>query len=350
MKRLIVISIGLCLLALTPAESTLIQVSGPVSGAWTADTVKVMSEIWVPTNLTLTISPGVKVFFASTCKFRVDTNATLIAAGITGDSILFDVFPGTPDWRGLRLLGASSTSRLAYCHITAGEAVGTNDDSHGGAILCRNSSPTITHCLINNCSSEYSGGGICCYINAHPKISYNTIIYNHANGSGGGISVRNNSHPEIAYNSISENSAAGQGGGIFCYYSGLSTTINNNWIYWNLANNDHGGGIACLHSSPTISYNKINWNEAAYGGGINCDSLSSPIIDHDTLSWNSAIDNGGGLWCGNFSNPVIVSNTVNRNIAGWAGGGMRLVGFNGSITNTVFAYNGAHLILVEPSQ
>lgn len=61
-----------------------INVSGPVSGTWSADTVLVIGEVRVPPGETLAIMPGVEVLFEVYCKFIVDSMATLIAVGDRG--------------------------------------------------------------------------------------------------------------------------------------------------------------------------------------------------------------------------------------------------------------------------
>ena len=367
-------SLFLCLLSififcLVSIHAETIYVAGDVSGTWSADTVIVTNEIRIPPGATLTIQPGVEVLFFAYFKFIVD-QATLIAVGTENDSIRFDEYsPGGNNWKGIRFLYASASSRLEYCHLTNGWASGGGEDSKGGAIYCDNSSPAIQNCLIDNCSADDKGGGVYCTV-SNPTISGNTISVNHANNSGGGIYCSgsnptisgntiignygwngggiycNSSSPDIIGNTISGN-IAGPGGGIYC--NGSSPTISGNTIIGNWCDTDgggiycysnsnptiigntisgnisiySGGGISCNGSSPTISGNTINGNSVTaswypQGGGINCEGGSSPTISGNTIGGNSTSGNGGGIYCEN--NLTIVSNRINGNTAGNGGG------------------------------
>jgi len=105
------------------------------------------------------------------------------------------------------------------------------------------------------------------------------------------------------------------GGGIKCD-SSSSPKIINNTISGNSA--DWGGGICCHdNSSLTISNNTISGNS---GGGIFC-WYSSPTISNNTISGNLA-SNGGGICCRGGSSPTISNNIISGNSAGSSGGGI----------------------------
>ena len=76
MKRNLFLSlIVLSLAVFTRGQTTLIEVSGPVSGSWNADTVLVTGDIEVPSGELLTIGPGTLVLFSeigrASCRERV---------------------------------------------------------------------------------------------------------------------------------------------------------------------------------------------------------------------------------------------------------------------------------------
>ena len=72
---------------------------------------------------------------------------------------------------------------------------------------------------------------------------------------------------------------------------------------------EHGAGIYCEGSSPTIQYCVLDENSAVgYGGGIHCTDTSSPTIASCTISGNYA-DDGGGIACYS-SSPTIVNTIV----------------------------------------
>ena len=96
---------------------------------------------------------------------------------------------------------------------------------------------------------------------------------------------------------------------------------------------DHGAGIYCENSSPTITNNVIAGNRvgaAAVGGGIACSGFSSPMIAGNIVSDNGggAHDGvrGGGIACIDSSAPVVTENTITGNYATVAGGGIYCMG------------------------
>jgi len=131
------------------------------------------------------------------------------------------------------------------------------------------------------------------------------------------------------------------GGGIKCD-SSSSPKIINNTISGNSGND--GGGIYCdLQSSPTISNNTIAGNSAdnSSGGGISC-SNSSPMISNNTITGNTTYhSSGGGISCYN-SSPTIRNNTITGNSAVFYGGGIYCYYFSSpTISNNTISGNSA---------
>ncbi len=60
---------------------------GEVSGIWDIDTVKIIGNIYIPEDSTLTIMPGTNIYFTGNYKF--DIFGTLLAEGTETDSIFF---------------------------------------------------------------------------------------------------------------------------------------------------------------------------------------------------------------------------------------------------------------------
>ncbi len=129
---------------------------------------------------------------------------------------------------------------------------------YGGAIYCRQSSPTINKCTINA-------------------------------------------------------SIAAAGGGIYCYES--NPTIGNCTITGNTGGHRGSGGISCGASNPTISNCIINGNVASIGGGIFCRDASNPLIINCTISGNTTSGNGGGIYCLDTSSPTIANCILWGNMA-----------------------------------
>jgi len=108
------------------------------------------------------------------------------------------------------------------------------------------------------------------------------------------------------------------GGGIHCDSSSspiiASNNITENIAYRGMAES-YGGGISCIASAPIIRSNTIMNNRATEGGGIYCASSSSPIIAGNTIIGNTASGicaDGGGIAC-SYSSPNINSNIISDN-------------------------------------
>jgi len=187
----------------------------------------------------------------------------------------------------------------------------------GGGIFCENySSPSLVNVTITANSAGF-GGGIFCWINSNPSLDNVTISNNYVYDNGGGISCRDAS-PSLVNVTITGNSTSVSGGGIFCDY-GSSPSLENVTITDNSAS-DSGGGICCDHgSSPSFVNVTISRNLAnSSGGGISCYQNSSPSLLNVTISDNSANYFGGGIYCSS-GNLGLVSTTITLNLANMGG-------------------------------
>ncbi|MHC4641554.1 MAG: right-handed parallel beta-helix repeat-containing protein [Planctomycetota bacterium] len=152
------------------------------------------------------------------------------------------------------------TSVLAGLTITGGNS----------GILIRNSSPTITNCVITGNVSNGLGGGICCLDYSYPTIRNCTISDNSA-VDGGGIYYSQPLPPPpppfsastsaadtfTATNCVITSNTAQRGGGM--YNSGTSPTLTNCTFSSNFASED-GGCLYNYSSNPTLS-NCILWGD-----------------------------------------------------------------------------------------
>ena len=238
----------------------------------------------------------------------------------------------TNDDGGGIFCGSSSDPTITDCTIS------DNTAYYGGGIYCSNSDPTISGCTItdNTASGTFSngGGGISCS-NSSPTITDCTITNNTAN-YGGGIYCYSSS-PTITGCTISDNTATSSGGGIWCGSATITgCTITNNTA------NDNGGGISC--ASATITGCTISGNTATnYGGGIYCNSSnsSSPTITDCVISGNTATSSGGGIYCYN-SDPTISGCTITDNTANSNGGGIYCIYSSPTISGCTITDNTAN--------
>jgi len=130
------------------------------------------------------------------------------------------------------------------------------------------------------------------------------------------------------------NGKAKIGGGIWCD-SNSSPQIINCTISDNSA--ERGGGIECW-GDTSISHCTISDNSAERGGGIYCWGDTS--ITNCTISDNSAND-GGGIYCGGDSHTTISNCTISGNSAN-DGGGIKCWGdSHTTISNCTISGNSA---------
>ncbi len=145
-----------------------------------------------------------------------------------------------------------------------------------------------------------------------------------------------------------KNGAGDYGGGIYCD-TNTSPLITNNKIVDNSA--DFGGGIYCeSKSSPTITQNIIAHNTALYhGAGIYAEA-SGLILQNNTIFKNSAGENGGGIAAYINSSMLLVNNTFTQNTAVDYGAGIYSdEASNTSIINTILWNDGVELAGVDPN-
>jgi hypothetical protein len=272
--------------------------AGDVSGTWTltGSPYLIQGEINIPNDSTLSIEPGVIVEFQGHYQFNVQ--GRLLAVGTETDTIVFTINdttgfhnPNIPDggWFGIRFEFTPSTndsSKIVYCKLQYGKAIGTWPDNHGGAIWVW----YFDKLIISNC------------------IITDNIAWGGVWPSGGGIALHGSS-PKITGNTISHNSAV-NGGGIHCYNQS-SPHVLNNFIVNNSADNG-GGGIVCdEYSNPILNSTIIDSNIALYGAGIACWNNSSPSLENVTIS-NNLSHIGSGIHSFNSNLQIENSSFINN--------------------------------------
>lgn len=184
---------------------------------WDADTVRVLGDVTVENNVTLTITPGTRVEFEDF--YRLEVAGTLLAVGTPDARILFttddpqdfsvdDSHAGC--WNGIRFDNTPSTnapSRLAFCILEYSKATAAGGGLHpygGGAIsVTAFSQLTLETCVLRHNVADY-GGAIFLYRQANPLILGNLIVDNHALQNGSAIYCAY-SYPAVVNNTIVRN-------------------------------------------------------------------------------------------------------------------------------------------------
>jgi parallel beta-helix repeat protein len=308
---------------------------------------------------TVLVRPG-------TYQENIDYSSKEIALRSTDGPAFTTIDGGTPTnpFQGsvVKLTGGGPETVLEGFTLTNGygSKIGADPFYKGGAIICLNSSALIrNNVLVKNSVSPGHGAGIYSAYGS-PTIEGNVITENSAGGTpgcGGALYIYMDataSDPlHVENNDLSWNDAADNGGGIFLEGEAGNplwpdlVVIANNTISGNDAQK-HGGGIDCYnHASPTIRGNDISMNRAMLGGGgLMLSYHAHPGIDANFITrndgdWGGSGAWGGGIRCDTFSSPIITNNMIAENTAGKGGGIHCLVGSNPEIINNTLSGNSA---------
>jgi hypothetical protein len=184
-----------------------------------------------------------------------------------------------------------------------------------------------------------------------PGTYYENINFNGHNIVLGSLFLTTGDTSYISQTIIDGDSA----GSVVTFESGEdNTAVIAGFVMQNGFGSARGGGISCINSNPTITYNHIRRNSSVgshlvdgTGGGIYC-SYSDAVISHNIISENLALGLwtwglGGGIHCWT-SNPTISDNSIFENHAGGEfgmGGAISLLRSSPTINNNVMVSNSA---------
>ncbi len=126
--------------------------------------------------------------------------------------------------------------------ITTWRTTFDDDNADGGAVFCRQASPTIRKNVIRNNSVTYGGAGIFCHNNASPLIEDNTFEDNFAGWYGAGVFGRVSCSPTIRRNRFVNNTAPTLGGAVYLADNSTSKVYDNLFI-GNTCTKLYGGAI-----------------------------------------------------------------------------------------------------------
>ncbi len=197
---------------------------------WDIDTIKVVSDIIIPDNISLQILSGTKIEFQGF--YSIEINGQIIAIGEPDNLIEFtsispELFTLDENengaWNGLRfrnILSTNNLSKLEFCKFSCSKAI--EDNGFGGVISINNFSKLLINCCIFEMNLAKRGGVIFCNTNANPIISNNLMAFNYGLLSCSTI-FSSYSFPKIINNTIVNNECLNED--IF-----LSTATIHNYI------------------------------------------------------------------------------------------------------------------------
>ena len=305
------------------AQAQTIEVSGPQSGIWDADTVLVTGNVKVYDSLYITA--GTTVLFDSYYCIKVEHGASLKAVGTENDSILFTVADttdfhvfnaGRGGWNGI-CLNKAGTCKFDYCRFQYGKAALDNDQDggalrifssddveishstlfsnfsreHGGALSAENSKVAMHNCDVSN-NVLYSeidtiyfmyGGGLR-FLKCEVEITDTDFRYNIGQSAIGGALSLDSCAIKIDRCKFEHNYGI-NGGGLYLIRSNEWECSITNSLFTNNFSGHFGGGLAISDSSPLIA-NLTVVNNHSYGvncGGIFFYQYSSPAV------WNCIV-------------------------------------------------------------
>ena len=180
--------------------------------------------------------------------------------------------------------------------------VETRGGTGGGAIVIRDSSPTINNCTFRGNTAEVNAGAV--FISGgHPTFNNCTFAKNYAGGSGGAIGRRRRCDDQ----ELHFNSNGASAGGAVAEFAG---TISNCVFRGNSAK--RGGALTGCNGLITSCLFAGN-SASEHGGAVDAGYRDSPTFKNCVFTNNRATRMGGGLFIYYDTTAVLVNCTFSGN-------------------------------------
>jgi len=348
---------------------------GDVSGRWTisGSPYRVSGDITIPNDSTLVVDPGVVIEFQG--HYALNVQGRLLAVGTHADSMITFTVNDTTGfhnsdttlggWYGIRMIDlpqTNDTTKLIYCRIEYGKAVGEDWfwNAGGGICILHFDKVVIADCEITSCSAGGSGfavGGAMAIAWSDVRLSNNTItdcradaggavhfyesdpvlinnvMKNNSATDGGALDIQAKSNPVLSGNLISGNYASRSGGGINIGGDSVFVALSGDTISGNYA--EGGGGIYAGNCEMQINDCVLSGNGSSWiGGGIHA-NLSNISLEGCILHRDTATTFAGGI--GVYESQLLIDNCdFTDNKAGIRGGGIHSDNSSLRIDNSIF--------------
>jgi hypothetical protein len=232
--------------------------------------------------------------------------------------------------------GETRAARLEGFTVRGGHGtVAANSDlAHGGAIYCRDASPTIRgNRLIQNNVTGNGGGAY--FFDSEALLEDNEIEENRAGGDGGGIAIEGNSRVEVGGTLVFANRAIGRGGGI-ATLSGL--VLATSLLQGNQSGRGGGLAVQALEGDEEVRVDeaRIIGNAAPLGGGVALDECVARF-ERVVIAGNASRF-GGGVYIKGDGRPEFINVTLTENRAS-SGGAFRIRGTATPVVRNSILFN-----------
>jgi hypothetical protein len=193
--------------------------------ALTGSPYRVTSTILVDSSSTLTIEPGVRLYFEDSTQLIVRGKLSCIGNSI--NRILMT--SKNSSWRGVQIIGANIQSTLQFVVIENVDLTLTYDTIRNGAVEITNANIVISHSILRN--NKSNNGGALSLEQSQSIITNNLFINNYAVGFGGAVLSFSSSN-KIINNTFYHNSSNNYAGGLLLL-APVIDSVQNNIFYAN---------------------------------------------------------------------------------------------------------------------
>jgi hypothetical protein len=222
--------------------------------------------------------------------------------------------------------GEGPESVLDGVGIINGSTVRYYPGNLGGGIWCSGSSPTITHCRIQECYAG-KGGGAAWAECPSLEISYCEFLGNSAEFMAGALWCGTVAEAQLIGCVFGGNSTSTEGGAVT--FGACSPTLIDCTFIENYCG-AYGGGLTCGQSSVVLINCTFVANRATWGGGL-CSRRNATCSLHNTIIAFS--QRGGAVYCDYGGVASLWCCDLYGNVDGnWVGCVADQYGINGNIS------------------
>lgn len=201
--------------------------------------------------------------------------------------------------------------------ITTWRTTFDEENADGGAVFCRQASPTIRKNVIINNSVTYGGAGVFCHNNASPLVEDNHFENNFAGLYGAGVFGRVSCSPTIRRNTFVNNTVPTLGGAVYLADNSTSRIYDNVFI-GNTCTKLFGGAIYAFVNCDIDIINNIFienacpalFNNQPSGSAIRISPGARARILNNLFTGNICSNANGGVISFYTERSSVVANNI----------------------------------------